>query len=342
METRTFDSLHTYHRLDWDFDHHILTSFINLIRVDAATQPDPQIAELCRNLLNCTVVMDGHRPVFQNFDPSSEGSDCWYNFMRSLTFLSYQPVPDIRGLLQEQGDGAFANLYGNVTPQGRAWEDTFDLYYHIVRGGADLGKDDRLSSKKRYNIRQQPRLNYLPGNGFNPFYATGAVMQYTPQEQVIDQYLPAIIKGWSEGHARSYGIRNGFTQLCLWRWLQANLREGHARLYQRFTDDGKDFALAGFTFCPGIGWVYQTFWQPLPITQPLATAMLAHCLPTLPNEDMVWLTCPSVTGDERDSHYETYKRKFATGSVTSYSEFLGPFDDAKPPFYNTLLQETVK
>lgn len=325
MHTVLFHELADLPGFHWDFNHVVVKNFIQLLSKDAQSFPDLRMRHLCYSMLYSDVVVYHGRPLFQNFDPSSSGFDCWYNFLRGLTFIGTQPNPDVRQLLADRGPNAMANLYGAMASSERPWEDQFTLYTHHVHAGIDPAHDPRLPTKKRYDLRHQPHM-YLMDRPYRPV-------------TLINRHLPDIVSMWADHHPNSYGVRNGFTQLCLWRWLQANIEYGSGRLFERQTLHG-DVAMVGFVESD-LGWVFQTFWQANQTRPALGTAMLRHCLPLLPDNAVVFLTCPSDTGDQEDSRYEQYKKKFATGSQTSYSEFLAPFDDGKPPFYHTLHKDYV-
>lgn len=321
MRTVKFHDLLHMQKLELDYDQRVLSTFIKSLITDSTTNSDLDCRRLCLEFLNCDVWMEGRRPAVQNFDPSSEGSTMWYNFMRSITFIGSPVNPDLRYSLPE---GHSANLFGSLTEAHQTWETRFELSVYVPDGG-DPGKDHRIPSKKRYDIRQQPRMLST-----RPCWKDG--------HDAINAALPVIVDTWSNKHAHSYGPRNGFTQLCLWRWLQANMMHGTGALFVSSTHD-LESTLAGFVKTD-LGWVFQTYWQSLELSQPLGSATLRSVLPLMPAGETIYLTCPSVTGDPNDSRYEIYKKKFATGGETSFAAFLAPFE-AQPPYYHTGLKETV-
>lgn len=308
----------------WDFPKEVLEAFTHRMWRHAACFPDDATRRLCYDLLYSDVLVIDGRPTFQRFDPADADPTFWYSFMRGLTFIGAAP-PDIRRHL---GEGQTANLFGALTSSGRDWESQYYLaQYQVENTRLDPGHDPRLTSKQRYYIRREQVLDVIAVGRNNAI-------------ELIDMKLPAIVEGWACQHGHSYGVRNGFTQLCLWTWLQANIQCGQALLFQCETEDLKGYSLAGYVNSIH-GWTFQTFWQPLPIKHPLGIATLRATLPLLPIGATVWLTCPSVTGDVNDSRYEIYKRKFAITEQLTYSEFLAPFD-AQAPYYHTGRKETVR
>jgi hypothetical protein len=271
-------------------------------------------------MLNSSVYYKDGVVLAQCYDPSMDDQDTTYVFMRFASFVGTQSITHEDALeIQRLSGTPIINLIGTLTPDSRPWTSTFPIYTHLC-GGIDPAQDMRLNAKKRNDIRK----------------ATPLELMEVPPDNVdgfIDSKLDQIVDSWSNRHVSSYGERNGLMQLCLWRWQQAMNSLGRSRLFCAAS------VVAGFTRLD-LGWIYQSFWQDLVETRPLATSALRSSLPLLPVGDLVYLSCPCVTGDPEDNHYEAYKRKFATEEVKSYSQFYAPFQ-AKPPFFDLNLFEPV-